>query len=147
MHLQQPWVPDLSQGIRTSLGTIKALSFSTQKPFIGISTLLAMVHPLQKSTLATAVLEARKDFVYVCNFEKKNHLWNPIDHPQMISTSCLKDFILNGSTIVGIDSKSELIRGKTLCEIALQKFNDGDFEDALTVEPVYIQKTAAEGYV
>lgn len=139
--------PGSFTGVRTSIGTLKALSFSFQKPLIGIPTLLAMVHPYDHSGTIIPTLDARKDFIYIGKFQKKDDFWTELEQPSMIPTSELKNHALSGSQIVAKDSNFTHIHGKTLCEIAVHKFKNNEFVDTLTVEPLYIQKTAAEGYV
>lgn len=141
--------PGSFTGVRTALGTVKALAYSNNKPLIGIPTLLAMVYP-HDHTLVVPVLDARKDFVYVGQFQKTNHQWVEVKKPFMIATVELSANIPVGARAIGHqtgNSEFDHIHGKTLCEISRQKFINNEFEDIFSVEPLYIQKTAAEGYV
>ena len=141
--------PGSFTGVRTALGTIKALAFSNNKPLIGIPTLLAMVHAIDHP-IVVPVLDARRDFVYVGQFQKTNNQWTEAKKPSMIATVELSANIPAGARAIGHqtgNSEFDHIHGKTLCEISLQKFINNEFEDIFSVEPLYIQKTAAEGYV
>lgn len=141
--------PGSFTGVRTSLGTLKALAFSKQKPLIGIPTLLAMVHPFSND-IVVPVLDARRDFVYIGQFHRKNNAWVEKTVPSMIPTNQLPSHIPPNAKVIGHqtgNSEFDHIHGKTLCEIALQKYINKEFEDVFASEPLYIQKTAAEGYV
>ncbi len=141
--------PGSFTGVRTSLGTLKTLAYSKQKPLIGIPTLLAMAHPFSND-IVVPVLDARKDFVYVGQFHRKNNEWIEITIPSMIPISELSSYIPANAKVIGQqtgNSEFDYIHGKTLCEIAFQKYMNREFEDVFASEPLYIQKTAAEGYV
>jgi tRNA threonylcarbamoyladenosine biosynthesis protein TsaB len=141
--------PGSFTGVRTSLGTLKALSFSKQKPLMVIPTLLAMAYPCSDD-MVVPVLDARRDFVYVGQFQRINNQWIEQIDPCMIPTAELHSHIpANAKTIGHQTGNSEFdhIHGRTLCAIAYQKYMNNEFEDVFTTEPLYIQKTAAEGYV
>lgn len=142
--------PGSFTGVRTGLGTIKSLAFSNSKPLIGIPTLLAMAYPCDPTKIIAPVLEARKGFVYTGQFQNQNNAWIEIQPASMMSLEDFHKHTPASAFVVGrFDGNSEFkaIYGKTLCEISLQKFINKEFEDVQTVEPLYIQKTAAEGYV
>ena len=153
--------PGSFTGVRTGLGTVKGFCFALNKPLIGIPTMEALVEPCTEYEIAVPLMEARRDFVYAAEFSYKNTSWSMSKDAQMIPVSEINDFSSSGiwlgpavskyrseldSTRIG-DSKYETICGTTLSTISQRKFAREEFVDALTVEPTYIQKTAAEGYV
>jgi tRNA threonylcarbamoyladenosine biosynthesis protein TsaB len=158
--------PGSFTGLRTSLGTLKGLVFSMNKPLIGIPTLVAMIYPCEMEVVVP-VIHARRGFVYTGLFEKIDGKWREIEGANMKSIEELSKFIPTMATVIGMDShkylteypelfpaslkvgnsKFDYICGTTLCEISHQKFIDKEFEDIFSIEPIYIQKTAAEGYV
>lgn len=133
--------PGSFTGVRTALGTMKALAFATGKPLIGIPTLLAMAYP-HNEKFVVPVLEARKDYSYIAVFEKNKDEWKQTHMPSMVPTIDIQNHVPKGATLIG-----KGIHGKTLCELAFQKWKNKEFEDVFSAEPLYIQKTAAEGYV
>ena len=135
--------PGSFTGIRICLGTMKALAFSLNKPLIGIPTLEAMAHTQMGKVAPT--LQARKDFVYIASYENADGEPRLISEPKMVPTADMASHVPSGTKI--INSKSSRIYGKHLCDIALQKYFRQQFVDVFSVEPQYIQKTAAEGYV
>jgi tRNA threonylcarbamoyladenosine biosynthesis protein TsaB len=149
--------PGSFTGVRIYLGTMKVLAFSMNKPLIGIPTLQAMVYPYATYKTVAPILDARRDFVYVGTYHHDGKSWTEQMAPKMIPTADLAKEISNEITLIGHgnaasslnlgNSKSGRIYGRTLCEISLAKWNKKDFEDVNSAEPLYIQKTAAEGYV
>ncbi|MEZ4845445.1 MAG: tRNA (adenosine(37)-N6)-threonylcarbamoyltransferase complex dimerization subunit type 1 TsaB [Bdellovibrionota bacterium] len=135
--------PGSFTGVRICLGTMKALAFSLSKPLIGIPTLEAMAHAHTGKVAPT--LEARKDFVYIASYENTDGELRLTSEPKMVPALEMASHAPSGAKI--INSKSSPICGKTLCEIALRRYSRQQFEDVFSVEPLYIQKTAAEGYV
>lgn len=141
--------PGSFTGVRTAMGTIKSLAYSTSKPLIAISTLEAMVHPCDRKTPVVATLPARTDYIYMGVFEFTSDQWHKVTPACMIPAKELRSQIPANSLIVGsmANSKFEGIYGTSLSEISLKKYTNKEFEDVFTLEPLYIQKTAAEGYV
>ena len=82
-------------------------------------------------------------------FEFKSDRWIEVTPACMIPAKELSSKIPANSLIVGsmANSKFEGIYGTSLSEISLKKFTNKEFEDVFSLEPLYIQKTAAEGYV
>lgn len=142
--------PGSFTGIRTSLGTIKGLAYAFSKPIIAIPTMDAMVYPCDPaSKFVASTLPARKDFIYVAVFESKHNKWTETLPVTMIPTAELKQKTPAGSLIIGSEgnSKFDHVYGTNLCKISLEKYKNKEFEDVFSLEPLYIQKTAAEGYV
>lgn len=154
--------PGSFTGLRTGLGTIKGFCYALQKPLIGVPTLYAMAYPCIEYGTIAPVLEAKKDFVYTAIFQYVNEEWIEKTPTQMIPVQNLPDqshpVVYIGATckkynsffpekaIFG-NSKFDSICGKTLTDIAYRKYTLNEWEDVQSLEPLYIQKTAAEGYV
>ena len=141
--------PGSFTGIRTSLGTIKGLAYAFSKPIIAIPTMEAMVYPCDRKTTIVPTLPARKDFIYMAIFESKQNKWVETTPVSMIPTAELSQKTPNGALIIGSEgnSKFDHVYGTNLCKISLEKYKNKEFEDVFSLEPLYIQKTAAEGYV
>ncbi len=159
--------PGSFTGVRTGLGIIKGLAFSLKKPIISISTLQALAHPCTEYNLVVPVLDARKDSLYAAVYEKSGSTWREVQTPQMIEAHNIRTLTKQPAHLIGKagrtyaslspdflgpalmlgNSNFDTIHGKTLCEIAHQKYLQQQFEDVSSLELLYIQKTAAEGYV
>lgn len=154
--------PGSFTGLRTSLGTLKGLCFSLEKPLIGIPSLYALAFPAVEYKTVMPIIEAKKDFFYTSLFQYIDDRWVELEVPRMISIEELKT-ISTKATLVGHcgkryrtqlpsnaklgNSKFDAISGITLSQISHRKYINKEFEDVLLAEPLYIQKTAAEGYV
>lgn len=141
--------PGSFTGVRICLGTMKGLAFSLSKPLIGIPTLLAMAASSDPSKTIIPTISARKGYVYSASYEHTNGTWVETASAKMISIEDFSKESPANALIIGEMGNSNFasIYGKTLCEIALKKYSHKQFEDVFLSEPLYIQKTAAEGYV
>ncbi len=154
--------PGSFTGLRTGLGTIKGFCYTLRKPLIGIPTLRAMAHPCTEYETVIPVLEAKKDFVYTAVFQRSNGEWlektpaqmipvqnlqEPSQTTAYIGSACKKYSSFFPKNAMFGNSKFDFICGKTLTDIAYRKYTLNEWEDVQSLEPLYIQKTAAEGYV
>lgn len=133
-----------------------------QKPLIGIPSLYALAFPAREYKSVVPIIEAKKEFFYTSRFQNIDDQWVELEIPKMISLEDLK-LISSKTTLIGNcakrykdqlpenakfgNSKFDTISGITLALISQRKFVNQEFEDIFQVEPLYIQKTAAEGYV
>ena len=154
--------PGTFTGLRIGLGTVKGFCFTFDKKLIAIPTLYAMAYPCLEYRAVSPILESKKDFVYTSRFQNVRGLWAESTIPQMIPVVDLAKHMQNTHVIGAAaqkykdflpatshfgNSKFDYICGKTLIDISLRKFTNNEFEDVFSLEPLYIQKTAAEGYV
>lgn len=154
--------PGSFTGLRIGLGTIKGFCYALSKPLICLPTLPALAFPLRDHGSVISISEARPQFVYAAQIEFSGEEWKYNADPVMIPVATLKeitsqkwivgagarkykDFCANDTKLA--DSSFDNVCGKSLAHMSNHEFLKGNFTNVETAEPLYIQKTAAEGYV
>lgn len=151
-------------GLRIGVETAKSISHALNIPIVGIYSLDALSANIQYARLPVwCALNARKGNVIISNFDCSG------DYPiykgkyQMVSIESFIDTIKEPSLIIGdgseIIKKSpgwnsqthillpnylNIINGRHVCLLGLNKFNMNGADNTLDLSPYYFQKTDAE---
>jgi tRNA threonylcarbamoyladenosine biosynthesis protein TsaB len=158
--------PGSFTGIRVGLSTLKALSWSLNKPLVGIPSLdILAQNSGKKSAYVIPVIDAKRGLVYSGIYQvQANHLkrvggyllLNPGDLVQKIREKvparALKDSVMLGdglnvcfkecsSGLKGIqflDKDYWRLEGRHLAELAKASIKDKKYKDAFSTEPLYL---------
>ena len=154
--------PGSFTGLRIGIAAAKTLSYTLNIPIIGIPTLKAIarnvVSPLYD--IVCPMIFARVDEVYIAAFSgdlKETY----IDYTFMTIDEILQNPLFDNKKIcflgTGANKNKDLItaklkdayfvdtvndfpRGASLINLALDKINSGEFDDAFKLTPMYIKK-------
>lgn len=155
--------PGSFNGIRVGISTAKGLAFSLGIPIIGISTL--EVEAYQHAGIGLPVCpiyNAGRGEVATAKYIKKSDNWLQLvpEHISTVDTLCsqidtrtvfcgeyipqisgqLKEQLKQKAVI--ISSTSSLRRAGFLAELGLQRIKSGNFDDPVTLQPLYLRAPA-----
>ncbi len=117
-------------GIRIGVSTIKAFSYATNKPVLGVTAFDVLAYTTDRNNIVTAI-DARNDNFYACVYDKK-----VAGEPKFISGEELRGL---GLEIITAD-KVDLFKGLVLA-VENNLSNIGDRESLV---PLYCKKSQAE---
>ena len=165
--------PGSFTGLRIGLAAAKGLSLASAKPLIGISTLDVLAHNLAyTNSLVCPLLDARKQEVYTAFYDAseryprrltKDLACSPEELVKRLKEKAVEEakenIILLGDGFSPYaeffrDALQErlsvppphlmLIRAAALGSLACLRWEQADFDDALTLRPVYVRLSEAE---
>lgn len=165
--------PGSFTGLRIGLAAAKGLSMASTKPLVGISTLDVLAHNLAyTNSLVCPLLDARKQEVYTAFYDAskiyphrltKDMACSPEELVKRVKEKAdqmeKKDIILLGDgfnpyTDFFRDALQErlcvppphlmLPRAAALASLAYLRWEQADFDDAMTLRPVYVRLSEAE---
>ncbi len=159
--------PGSFTGLRIGLATIKSFAHLFNKPIIGVSTLEALAYNMYlNSSVIMPMLDARRDRVYTSLYRFKDDRIEEIEGSQILEINDIgkkldkyEDIVVNGegSIVYSNEIKEALgekvkfasmgqniCRAVSICEIALEKYNEGKRDDLFTLIPDYIRPSQAE---
>lgn len=157
--------PGSFTGLRVGLSTIKGLVYAAGKRLVSVSTLHALAYamPFSKYQVCT-LLDARKKEVYAGIFKWTNNGFIKVMNEQIIKIDNLLS-VINESTIFsgeGAMLYKEYIKAKlgdaaifalphnmvtspsSVAYLAMMKAKKEEFDDPITLVPMYIRKSEAE---
>ena len=150
-------------GLRVGLSTAKGLSFCLNVPIVGISTLEVEAYQHAGMGLPVCpIFEAGRGEIATAIYEKKEDNWSQsmVEQITTIDTLCsqiatrtvfcgqitpsvaarLKETL--GEKAVVVSSAVDWRRAGFLAELGLKRFNDGDYDDRVTLRPLYLRGPA-----
>jgi tRNA threonylcarbamoyladenosine biosynthesis protein TsaB len=150
--------PGSFTGVRMGLSAVKGLSWSLNRPVVGISTLDILAKGVKlNSSLLVPVIDAKRNLVY-CGFFKHNNGKLKRMRPYMLlsekeffkaikpkavvfgdAVSLYKDKILKhikGVTVLDIDFWYP--KAHNILELAKEKIKNNKFDDPFDVKPIYL---------
>ena len=155
--------PGSFNGLRVGISTAKALAFSLGIPIVGISTLEAEAHQHAESGLPVCpIFNAGRDEISAATYQRKSGQWHQLggEHITTIEALCSE---ITGKTIFcgqispAIASQlkvklgeraiipppaSRLRRAGFLAELGLKRLKAGDFDNSITLQPIYLRRPA-----
>jgi tRNA threonylcarbamoyladenosine biosynthesis protein TsaB len=157
--------PGSFTGLRIGISAVKGLAFATGKPMLGISTLDALAHQVQgDGPLVCALMDARRDEIYWRVYRYEDGIPRPQTAEQVgpvdrlfdrIAESCL--FVGSGAVLYAdrlaqgvkpacrwAPAICHVIHPATVGRLAWKRYQQGRWDDALTLKPVYLRKSDAE---
>ena len=147
-------------GLRVGLSTAKGLSFCLNVPIVGISTLEVETYQHAGMGLPVcAIFDAGRGEIAAAIYEKKESKWaqSMVEQITTVDILCsqiaartvfcgqikpaiatkLKETL--GENAVVISSAVDWRRAGCLAELGLKRFANGDFDDRVTLQPVYLR--------
>ena len=152
-------------GVRIGVSTLKGISYTLQKPLVGISALDSIAYRLRLSqTKILSVIDARRKEVYYSFYEFENGILKEKTPESVATPEKLKDdyngekLIITGNGSVVYKDVFDLfgenvyyppfwmreIESGTICELATEKYEKFKTDDTFGVVPNYIRKSNAE---
>lgn len=150
--------PGSFTGLRIGLATLKGFDLVFHKPAVGLCALEALALGAPKDDLTLApMIHARKGMAYCAVYRWSGTELHPLAAPAEVS---LADFLQKypdacvfGSAVERqpdffkyarvLPSEFNAPRGDVLCDMALRKFDGGDFLDLASAEPDYLVPNVA----
>jgi tRNA threonylcarbamoyl adenosine modification protein YeaZ len=155
--------PGSFNGIRVGISTAKGLAFSLGIPVIGISTLEAEAYQHAGIGLPVCpIYNAGRGEIATAIYRKKGNNWLQLvpEHISTVDTLCsqidtrtifcgeyvpqisglLKEQLKRKAVIIA--TTSSLRRAGFLAELGLQRIKSGDFDDPVTLQPLYLRAPA-----
>ncbi|PCJ01549.1 MAG: tRNA (adenosine(37)-N6)-threonylcarbamoyltransferase complex dimerization subunit type 1 TsaB [Flavobacteriales bacterium] len=148
--------PGSYTGLRIGVSVAKGLCYALDKPLIAVDTLQAMAkNPSLQSTLYCPMIDARRMEVYTALYDSSNNIVKPIS-AKIIDENSFSEY-LNEHQIVffgdgsdkckdvleanpnAIFSDKGLPSAQFVNQLALNKFNQQEFENVAYFEPYYLK--------
>lgn len=150
--------PGSFTGVRIGLAAARAIRLTTKLPLIGVTSTEAIVHQADVEMPALAVLDARRQQVYLQSFD---HEKNPDTDISLVAYDEIGDYLKheschvigNGAELIEsrlktasitttTDDSIQLPTAEGVVKAALSKWEQGDVND--TVAPLYIRPPDAK---
>lgn len=159
--------PGSFTGIRIGIATIKAFVDITNKPYIGISSLMGLAYNIKNDGYICSLIDAKHNNVYYSLFKHENNKYSQIgeylseniNNVTDILKKCNKKifFVGNGSIVYKDMLKSALkenaefttdininkLSAKCIGKAAFDIYSNGDIYDYY-LSPLYLKKSSAE---
>ena len=149
--------PGSYTGLRIGLSASKGICYALNIPLISVSSLENLITNIDFNGLLIPTIDARRNEVYSCVYDKKNRIIRN-EIPEIINSKSYLNFsrkdkiLIVGSgqfkckEIIEFDSnfnwdeKIQQPTSKNMCEIANKKYELSDFEDIAYCEPKYLKE-------
>ncbi len=160
--------PGSFTGLRIGLAAAKGFAFVTEKPILGVSTLLGLAYNVYGSREpVVAVLDARRGEYYVADYrfegpKVETHLADTVMKPEELATyieSLNEKVVVVGDGVYSLHErtgdrlKDQIIvpppsdihpRASNIAHLAMERAARSDFDDLDQLAPNYIRKSDAE---
>ena len=158
--------PGSFTGVRIGVSTVKGLSFATQKPVVGVSTLDVLVSQISPTPyLICPIIDARKGEVYTAfyRYEDGNLPKRQSDYEAMAPENLVEKikertiFVGDGAKTYGNDLRNSLPtfavfppvplhlpHGSAVARLGLELLRRGDYLDLPKFTPIYVRPSEAE---
>lgn len=159
--------PGSFTGLRIGAATIKSFAHLFNKPIIGVSTLESLAYNLYLSkAIIMPMLDARRDRVYTALYSFQGPNIKEIEASQILEIEDLgkklkeyENIIVNGEgsivyreeikkalgeKVQFASSGQNISRAVSICELALEKYRQGQRDDFFSLTPDYIRPSQAE---
>ena len=147
--------PGSFTSLRVGLSTIKALSFASGKPVVGISSLDVIAMNVKNDGPLCVLSDAKRNLLYACFYEKKDGSIERKSDYLLVSSDNLMGRIFKKTILVGdgiriLESQTKKMKGKVtaasqwmpqaknLARLALQRFEEKEFNDIDRLIPLYL---------
>jgi len=155
--------PGSYNGLRVGISTAKGLAFSRGIPLVGISTLAAAAYQQAESSLPVCpVFNAGRGELAAAVYQKKGENWAQLvaEHITTLDALCARitartifcgDYIpavageikkrLKREAVI-VPPAARLRRAGFLAELGLKRLAAGDYDDPVTLQPLYLRGPA-----
>ncbi|MFH1381662.1 MAG: tRNA (adenosine(37)-N6)-threonylcarbamoyltransferase complex dimerization subunit type 1 TsaB [Chloroflexota bacterium] len=152
--------PGSYNGLRVGISTAKGLAFSLGIPIIGIGTMEVEAYPHAGTGLPICpVFNAGRGEIAVAIYQQQGEAWRQLEAEQITTSEALGDRItvktlfcgeylpavagkfqekLKESAII-VSPAGRLRRAGFLAELGLKRFQAGDYDNPVTLQPLYLR--------
>ena len=160
--------PGSFTGLRIGLATAKALAYALRIPLIGVPTLEALAYNCPvPGVLLSPFLDAQKGNVYQGRYHIENGRVVEVQPPRVVAfQKALEELVADGELAMALGEgvawlqqpeykalQEALVptplsvampRAASVAALAWQRLQQGDSDEAMTLEPMYIRRSEAE---
>jgi len=160
--------PGSFTGLRIGLATAKALAYALRIPLIGVPTLEALAYNCPvPGVLLSPFLDAQKGNVYQGRYHIENGRVVEVQPPRVVAfQKALEELVADGEPAMALGEgvawlqqpkykalQEALVptplsvampRAASVAALAWQRLQQGDSDEAMTLEPMYIRRSEAE---
>jgi len=150
--------PGSFTGIRVGIATIKGLSFSLNKPVLGISTLdiLAKNAGITNEVIVP-IIDAKRNLIYCSAYKTKNGILKRIMPYMLLTEEELFRKFRNSAVLLGdavnlykqnilINIKGAIVldkeywypKGRSIIALALERIKNKQIDNSLKIKPIYL---------
>ena len=155
--------PGSYNGLRVGLSTAKGLAFSLGIPIVGISTLEVEAYQHSETGLPVCpIFNAGRGEIAAATYQKSDGVWSQLAPEQITTLEALCAQINTKTVFCGqltpalvsqlqeklkqnaviISSVSSWRRASFLAELGLKRFQTGDYDNPVTLQPLYLRGPA-----
>ncbi len=155
--------PGSYNGLRVGISTAKGLAFSLSIPLVGVSTLEAEAYQQAERGLPVCpVFNAGRGEIATAMYQKKGGQWRQLipEHLTTVETLCSQittktvfcgEFVPSIAAelkkqlkqkAVMLSAAAGLRRAGFLAELGLKRFETGNYDDLVTLQPLYLRGPA-----
>jgi len=155
--------PGSYNGLRVGISTAKGLAFSLGIPLVGVSTLEAEAYQQAERGLPVCpVFNAGRGEIATAMYQKKGGQWRQLTAEHLTTVDALCSQITTKTVFCGefvpsiaaelkkqlkqkavmLSSAAGLRRAGFLAELGLKRFEAGDYDDLVTLQPLYLRGPA-----
>lgn len=152
--------PGSFTGVRIACGIAQGLALGSERPLLGIPSLLALAQGAWRAERASAVfacLDARMREVYVAAYRRDAHGWTTVREPAVCAPGAVAcppgDWHACGDGLAAHPALARLPfasvdvfrvpAARAVGELALPRFVAGEGLDAASAEPLYVRQRVA----
>jgi tRNA threonylcarbamoyladenosine biosynthesis protein TsaB len=155
-------------GVRIGVTVAKILAYVTKKPVAGVPTLEALAYNARNVTrLICSIINAGRDTVYAALYRPEKGAVTRVSEYYVGDIQKLSEMITEPTTFTGpeaqfyaklmgpmfesqsinIETMEDIPRGSAVALLAAVRFQNGQTDNALSLEPMYLKESTAKAFV
>ncbi len=155
--------PGSYNGLRVGMSTAKGLAFSLGIPLVGVSTLEVEAYQQAERGLPVCpIFNAGREEIATAMYQKKGNQWRQLTAEHLTTVDALCSQITTKTVFCGefvpsiaaelkkqlkqkavmLSSAAGLRRASFLAELGLRRLQVGDYDDLVTLQPLYLRGPA-----
>lgn len=155
--------PGSFTGLRIGMASIKAMAQVFDKPIVGVSTLEAMAFPILSDGLIVPIIDARGKRFFTGIYKREDGNLS-MEREDILTLADLENLLEKSEKVIFVGEANQLLSdkikqsknvliapfalsnsiGKSLCELALKRFEKGQLDSYYDLAPSYLRKSQAE---
>lgn len=156
--------PGSFTGLRVGLSVAKGLACATGARLVGVPTLEALAHTVQREGIVCAALDARRGDLYAALFDRSAQATTRLTADRVVTFEALTDILASAAVMIGdavpaygqalrarFGDRLEILpfdeygpRGGVIAALGAAAVDGGVEGDAAVLEPAYLQPCEAE---
>jgi len=153
-------------GIRVGVTVGKILAYSTKKPVCGVPTLEVLAYNARNipALICPIIYAGTKDTVYAAFYHIKNGTVSRVGEYYVGDLQGLSEMVKEPTVFVGSEAKSysqligqilgisieaieDVPKGSIVALLAAARFKNGESDDPLSLEPLYLKESTARAFL